>query len=327
MSSEMRAYVARRVLMLVPLLIGLSLVMFLLLHIAPGDPATAAMPPAALSNPSFVEQTRKNLGLDKPLIVQYGYWLRNLATGDLGTAYGFNRQPVLDLIGQRIWGTIQLQGAALAISLLIAIPVGVVSATRQYSIWDNAVTIGSFVGLALPGFWLALLLQIWLGVKLGIFPIISTGQANADWSERWRYFVLPIVVLALPSIAYFARFMRSSMLETINQDYVTTARAKGLTNRSVLYSHALRNALLPMVTVVGLQLPQILGGAVIIEQIFAWPGIGLLAYEAITKRDYPVILGVTTVVGAAIMITAVLVDIVYVLLDPRVSVAGGASDA
>ena len=327
MSSEMRAYVARRVLMLIPLLLGLSLVMFLLLHIAPGDPATASMPPSALSNPDFVEQTRKNLGLDKPLIVQYGYWLRNLVTGDLGTAYGFNRQPVLDLIGQRIWGTIQLQGAALAISLLIAVPVGIISATRQYSLWDHSVTVGSFIGLALPGFWLALLLQIWLGVKLGLFPIISTGQANADWSERWKYFVLPIVVLALPNIAYFARFMRSSMLETINQDYVTTARAKGLNNRSVLYSHALRNALLPMVTVVGLQLPQILGGAVIIEQIFAWPGVGLLAFDAIGKRDYPVILGITMVVGAAIMITSVIVDIVYVLLDPRVSVAGGSSNA
>ncbi len=313
---------ARRVLMLIPLLIGLSLVMFLLLHLAPGDPATASLPPSALANPAFVEQTRENLGLDKPIIVQYGYWLRNLATGDLGTAYGFNRQPVLELIGQRIWGTIQLQGVALVLALIVAVPVGVISATRQYSLWDNSVTIGSFIGLALPSFWLALLLQVWLGVKLGWFKIISTGQADADWSERWKYFVLPVIVLTLPNIAYFARFMRSSMLETINQDYVTTARAKGLSNRSVLYSHALRNALLPMVTVIGLQLPQILGGAVIIEQIFAWPGVGLLAFDAIAKRDYPVILGITMVVGAGIMIAAVLVDLIYVLLDPRVSVAG-----
>jgi peptide/nickel transport system permease protein len=325
MSGEMRAYIVRRVLMLFPLLIGLSLVMFLLLHLAPGDPATASMPPSALSNPAFVEQTRKNLGLDKPVVVQYGYWLRNLATGDLGTAYGFNRKPVLDLIGERIWGTIQLQGAALTLGLLIAIPVGIISATRQYSLWDNSVTIGSFIGLALPSFWLALLLQVWLGVKLNLFPVLSTGQANADWSERWKYFVLPVLVLMLPNIAYFARFMRSSMLEVINQDYVTTARAKGLANRDVLYGHALRNSLLPMVTVVGLQLPQILGGAVIIEQIFAWPGVGLLAFDAIAKRDYPVILGITLVVGAGIMVAAVLVDIVYVLLDPRVSVAGGSN--
>ena len=327
MSSEMRAYILRRILILFPMLVGLSLVMFLLLHLAPGDPATASIPPSALSNPDFVERTRANLGLDKPLIVQYGYWLRNLAQGDLGTAYNFNRTPVLTLIGQRIWGTIQLQGLALLISLVIAVPVGIISATRQYSFMDNSVTVGSFIGLALPSFWLALLLQVWLGVKLNLFPIISTGQANADWGERWKYFVLPIVVLALPNIAYFARFMRSSMLEVVNQDYVLTARAKGLNRRSVLYGHALRNALLPMVTVIGLQLPQILGGAVIIEQIFAWPGVGLLAFEAIGKRDYPVILGVTMVVGAAIMVTAVIVDIVYVLLDPRVSVAGGAKGA
>jgi peptide/nickel transport system permease protein len=323
MSGEMRAYIVRRVLMLFPLLIGLSLVMFLLLHLAPGDPATASMPPSALSNPAFVEQTRANLGLDKPLVVQYGYWLRNLATGDLGTAYGFNRKPVLDLIGERIWGTIQLQGAALTLGLLVAIPVGIISATRQYSLWDNSVTIGSFIGLALPSFWVALLLQVWIGVKLDLLPILSTGQATADWGERWKYFVLPVLVLTLPNIAYFARFMRSSMLETINHDYITTARAKGLGNRDVLYGHALRNSLLPMVTVIGLQLPQILGGAVIIEQIFAWPGVGLLAFDAIAKRDYPVILGITLVVGAGIMVTAVLVDIVYVLLDPRVSVAGG----
>ncbi len=321
MSSPMRAYIMRRVLMLVPLLIGLSMIMFLLLHLAPGDPATAAMPPSVLSNPEFVEQTRRNLGLDEPFYTQYLIWAKNLATGELGTAYGFNRQPVLDLIGQRIWGTIQLQGAALLFGLLVAIPVGVISATRQYSLWDNSVTVGSFIGLALPSFWLALLLQVWLGVQLDLFPIISTGQANVDWSERWKYFVLPVVVLTLPNIAYFARFMRSSMLEVINQDYVTTARAKGLSNGNVLYGHALRNALLPMVTVIGLQLPQILGGAVIIEQIFAWPGVGLLAFEAIGKRDYPVILGVTMVVGAAIMVTSVLVDVVYVLLDPRVSVA------
>ncbi|MBA2469854.1 MAG: ABC transporter permease [Chloroflexia bacterium] len=322
MLSETRAYMIRRVLMLVPLLIGLSFVMFLLLRLAPGDPATAMMSPQAMNNPDYVEQTRRNLGLDEPLYAQYGIWLRNLATGDLGTAYSFNNKPVLNLIGERVMGTLQLQGAALLLGILIAVPVGIISATRQYSLWDNSVTVGSFIGLALPGFWLALLLQVWLGVRLDWFPIISTGQANADWSERWKFFVLPIVVLTLPNIAYFARFMRSSMLEVINQDYVITARAKGLSRRDVLYSHALRNALLPMVTVIGLQLPQIIGGAVIIEQIFAWPGLGLLAFDAISRRDYPVIMGITMVTGAVIMIASVMVDLIYVLLDPRVSVAG-----
>lgn len=325
MSGQMGAYMARRVLLLIPMLLGLSLVMFLLLRLAPGDPATAMMSPQAANNPDFVEQTRANLGLDKPLYMQYVIWVKNLAQGDLGTAYSFNNKPVLDLIGERVWGTMQLQGFALLLGVLIAVPVGIISATRQYSLWDNSVTIGSFIGLAIPSFWLALLLQVWMGVKLGWFPIISTGQANADWGERWKYFVLPIVVLTLPNIAYFARFMRSSMLEVINQDYVTTARAKGLNNKQVLYGHALRNALLPMVTVIGLQLPQIIGGAVIIEQIFAWPGLGLLAFDAISRRDYPVILGITMVAGAVIMVASVLVDLIYVLLDPRVSVAGSAN--
>lgn len=323
MQSSMLAYILRRLVYLVPLLLGLTLVMFTLLHITPGDPAASMMSPQALNNPDYLEQTRANLGLDKPLPVQYGVWVRNLVTGDFGIAYSFNRKPVLDLIGDRLWATVQLQGIALILAIVIAIPVGIVSATRQYSVLDNVVTITSFAGIALPNFWIALLLQVWLGVKLGWFPIISTGQADEPWSDRWRFFVMPLIVLILPSVAYFARFMRSAMLEMIHQDYVTTARAKGLSNPVVLYRHALRNALLPMVTVIGLQLPQIIGGAVIIEQIFSWPGLGSLAFDAIGKRDYPVILGMTTLIGATVMVVNVLVDIVYVIIDPRVSINSG----
>lgn len=321
MSSSTWAYIARRTIFLIPLLIGLSLVMFLIVHLAPGDPATAMLGPQAPSSPEFLEQTRKNLGLDKPLPIQYLIWIGKLATGDFGTAYSFNGKPVLDLIGERFWGTVQLQGISLFLGIIIAIPIGILSATRQYSALDNSVTVGSFIGLALPNFWLALLLQIWLGVQLGLLPTISTGQAGEPWSERWKFFLMPVIVLTLPNIAYFVRFMRSSMLEVINQDYITTARAKGIDHRGVLYGHALRNALIPMITVIGLQLPRILGGAVIIEQIFAWPGIGLLAWDAIGRRDYPVILGVTMIIGAAIMVVNVLVDLVYVLVDPRVSVS------
>jgi peptide/nickel transport system permease protein len=320
MQSGVWAYLARRALFLIPLLIGLSMLMFLLIQSAPGDPVLAMMGERAASNPQYVEQARKNLGLDKPIPVQYFYWLRRIVVhGDLGTAYTFNNKPVLSLIGERFWSTIQLQAISLFLGLLIAIPVGIVSATRQYSAVDNTVTVGSFLGLALPNFWLALLLQIWVGVKLGWLPVISTGQANADFPERFKYFIMPVIVLALPNIAYFARFMRSSMLEVINQDYVTVGRAKGLDGRTVLYRHALRNALIPMVTIVGLQLPRILSGAVIIEQIFAWPGLGDLAFKAIGQRDYPVILAVTLLSGAAVMIVNLLTDLVYVLVDPRVS--------
>ncbi len=321
MRSSIWAYTARRLFFLIPLLLGLSLVMFVLLHAAPGDPAVSMLSPQAAVNDQYLEQTRKNMGLDKPVPVQYLIWVKNLVTGDFGTAYSFNGKPVLDLIGERVWGTVQLQGISLLLGIVLAVPIGIISATRQYSTLDNTVTVGSFVGLALPNFWLALMLQIWLGVQLGWLPTISTGQASADWSERWKYFVLPVIVLTLPNIAYFTRFMRSSMLEVINMDFMTTARSKGLRDRQVLYRHGVRNALIPMITVIGLQLPRILGGSVIIEQIFAWPGIGLLAWDAITRRDYPVIMGITILLGAAIMVTNVLVDLVYAFVDPRVSAA------
>jgi peptide/nickel transport system permease protein len=292
--------------------------MFGLIHAAPGDPVLALLGPQAATNPEILEQARENWGLNDPLPVQYLRWVGNIVQGDFGRSYSYNNVPVLDLIGQRATATIQLQGLALMIALSIAIPVGIVSATRQYSATDNVVTVGSFIGLALPNFWLALLLQIWLGVELGWLPVLSAGQGDVAWPERLKFFIMPVIVAALPSIAYFARFMRSAMLEVIGQDYVRVAQAKGLGPRPVLYRHALRNALIPMVTVIGLQLPQILSGAVIIEQIFAWPGLGDLAYQAITRRDYPVILAVTLIAGFAVMVVSVLVDLVYVLVDPRV---------
>ncbi|CAN5742999.1 oligopeptide ABC transporter permease AppB [soil metagenome] len=312
-------YMARRVLYLIPLLIGLSMIMFALIHAAPGDPALAMMGERGAANPQFLEQARKNLGLDQPLPVQYVKWVGNMLRGDFGTAYTFGNKPVLELIGSRLWSTVSLQAIALFLGLAIAVPVGILSATRQYSKVDNAVTVGSFVGLALPNFWLALMLQIWISVELGWLPVISTGQANAPFPERIKYFILPVIVLALPNIAYFARFMRSSMLEVIHQDYVTVARAKGLNDRAVLYRHSLRNALIPMITVVGLQLPRILGGAVIIEQIFAWPGLGDLAFKAIGQRDYPVILAITMLSGVAVMVVNLITDFIYAITDPRVS--------
>lgn len=313
------SYLIRRTLILIPLMIGLSIIMFALIHAAPGDPVIAMMGPTAASNPRYVEQARANLGLDQSLPRQYVTWASNLLHGDFGTAYTFGNKPVIDLIGDRFWATLLLQGIALFLGILIAVPVGIISATRQYSKTDNAVTVFSFIGLALPNFWLALMLQVWIAVRLGWLPVISTGQANAPFPERIRYFILPVIVLVLPNIAYFARFMRSSMLEVKNQDYVTVARAKGLPNRAVLYRHSLRNALIPMITVIGLQLPTLIGGAVIIEQIFAWPGLGDLAVKAIGQRDYPVILAITLLSGLVVMIVNLLVDVFYAIADPRVS--------
>jgi peptide/nickel transport system permease protein len=316
-SAENRQYILRRIVLLVPLLLGLSIIVFLLIHLAPGDPALAFVSEQGL-DPQIVAQVRKNLGLDQPLPVQYVIWLSHVARLDFGTAYTFNQTPVIELIAQRLPATLVLQSLALVVSLVIAIPVGIVSAKRQYSLLDNAATAGAFLGLALPSFWIALLLQLLLAVALGWLPA-STPGADETGPGRLRYLILPVAILALPTLAVFIRFVRSSMLEVIKQDYVTTARAKGLSDPSVTYGHALKNALIPIFTVVGTQLARLLGGSVIVEYIFAWPGLGALAYESILRRDYPVVLALTMLTGAFILVVNVVVDIAYTVADPRLS--------
>jgi peptide/nickel transport system permease protein len=316
-SPENRRYILRRILLLLPLLFGLTIIVFTMIHLAPGDPALAFVSEQSI-DPQVVAQVRKNLGLDQPLPVQYAIWLSHVARLDFGTAYTFNQTPVIELIQQRLPATLVLQSLALVVSLAVAIPLGIVSARKQYSALDNAATAGAFLGLALPNFWIALLLQLFLAVSLGWLPA-STPGTDESGPARLRYLVLPTIVLALPTLAVFARFVRSSMLEVIKQDYVTTARAKGLSETTVTYRHALKNALIPMVTVVGTQLARLLGGAVIVEYIFAWPGLGALAYESILRRDYPVVLALTILTGAFILVVNVLVDIAYTFADPRLT--------
>lgn len=316
MSAATRNYIARRVLMLIPLMIGLSIVVFAIVHLSPGDPALAFVSEQSI-DPSILAQVRHNLGLDKPLPVQYGIWLAHVVRLDFGTAYTFNQASVSTLIGQHLLATVELQALSLALSVLIAIPLGIISARRQYSVIDNLATGGSFLGLALPDFWLALMLQLLLAVHLGWLPASTQGQ-DTHGIHRVPYFIMPAVVLAVPTIAIFTRFMRSSMLEVIKQDYVTTARSKGLGERTVIYRHALRNAILPMVTVIGNQLPRLLGGAIIVETVFAWPGLGWLGYQSILQRDYPVVLALTLLTGAFILVTNLFVDLLYALLDPRI---------
>ena len=318
--SGTQAYMIRRALLVVPLLLGLSIIIFLLVQLAPGDPALAFVSEQN-NDPEVLEQIREDLGLNQPLPIQYGKWLQKIVQGDFGTAYTFNSKPVLTLIKERAWPTIQIQALSIVLALGLALPVGIVSATRQYSAVDNSATVGAFIGLAMPQFWFALLLQLFLGVQLGWLPIATQGQ-DVDGLARAKYYILPVVVLALPLIATFARFMRSSMLEVVRQDYINTARAKGLTERNVLYRHALRNALIPMVTIIGLQLPRMLSGGVIVEAIFAWPGLGLLGYEAILRRDYPIILALTVISGAFLLVLNIVIDMIYVLVDPRISYSG-----
>jgi peptide/nickel transport system permease protein len=313
-------YMIRRVLLLIPLLIGLSLVMFLLIHLAPGDPVRAFVSQPNV-DPAFIAQARHNLGLDQPLPVQYARYMGRLVRGDFGTAYTFNSKPVLSLIKSRVAATVILQGISLAIALLIAIPLGILSATKQYSFLDNTTTVGSFIGLAIPNFWLALLLQLYLSVKFHWLPTISTGQAQAPFPARIKYFVMPVIVLALPSIAYFARFMRSAMLEVMRQDYIRTARAKGASERSVNYHHALRNAILPVITVIGIEAAFLMGGLIVTETVFNIPGVARFLVEAIKWRDYPIVQNLVMFVAVVAVTVNFIVDVLYAVLDPRIKYA------
>lgn len=310
-------YILRRLLLVPFLVLGLSLLIFGLIHLAPGDPALAFISEQAL-DPERVEQIRRNLGLDQPLPVQYAIWLSHVARLDFGTAYTFNRTPVIELIAQRLGPTLQLQGLALTLALLLAIPIGILAARRVGSWIDHLATSGVLLGVALPNFWIALLLQLLFAVRLGWLPPFGSGT-TASGGYQLSYYILPVTVLTLGILPIFVRFMRSAMLEVLQQDYIRTARAKGLHENTVLLGHAFRNAIIPMITVVGNQLPALLSGSVIVEYIFGWPGLGSLAYEAILRRDYPVILALTLLSGTFILIINVIVDILYALVDPRIS--------
>lgn len=309
-------YILRRLLGVIPLLIAISVLVFALIHLAPGDPAAFFVSEGEFS----AEQQaaiRAKFGLDQPLPMQYLIWLGNAARGDFGRSFSFG-VPVGRLLAERLPATLELQAAALFFALLLSIPIGIASAIRQYSLFDNVASAGAFAGISLPDFWFALMLQLLFTLQLGWLPSSTMGEGE-PWTTRWSYFVMPVIVLGLARLASFTRFMRSSMLEVIHQDYITTARAKGVRRWDILTLHALRNALIPMVTIVGLQLPRLVGGAVIVENVFAWPGLGALAVDAVLRRDYPVIMGVTMVTAVFVLLLNLIVDIVYVLVDPRIT--------
>lgn len=308
----MRAYVVRRVLLLVPTLIGVSLLAFALANLTPGDPAaellrrTTDHPPS----PQAVAETRKELGLDRPLAIQYVSWLGDALTGDLGISYG-TRRPVSAEIIRRIPRTLELAVPAAMAALLVALVLGVVSAVYRNRWPDQLIRMGSVVGASMPSFWLALLLIIFFSLKLSVLPV-------AGREAGMRSLVLPILTLALAPTAVLSRFTRSTMLETLEEDYVRTARAKGLTGWRVVGHHALRNACIPIVTAFGTSLGHLVSGAVIIETIFLWPGVGKLGVDAILQRDYPMIQGFTLYAGVAFVALNLLVDLSYGLFDPRI---------
>jgi peptide/nickel transport system permease protein len=308
----------------VPVLVGITLATYVLVNLAPGDPVTALINPetAASLGPDFIEQQREALGLNKPLPVRYVLWLGEIARGNLGFSTR-DGQPIAGKIAERVWPTARLMLTALALALLVAIPVGVLSAIKQYSILDYVVTVAGLAAISIPSFFLALLGIYIVSLKLGWLPTagMATIGQPASVLDSLLHLILPALVLGLAEAAPLIRYTRSSMLEVVRQEYVTVARAKGLGERVVLYRHALRNALIPLVTVIALGLPRLFGGTVIIEAVFAWPGMGTLAITAVRERDYPVIMAINLISAVMILSSSLLADLVYAYVDPRIKYA------
>ncbi len=309
-------------------LLGITLVSFIVIHLAPGTPTEMQTTLNPLANDLVRERLNALYGLDRPLWEQYIDWLSRIIRLDFGTSLSSDARPVLDKILERAPLTIGMNVISLIFTLLISIPIGIVSAVKRGSFLDKALTVLVFVGFAMPSFWLALLLMLYFGIDLGVLPLsglTSLDFAQFSWVEKSldisRHLLLPILVGLVGSIAGTSRFLRSSMLEVLQQDYITTARAKGLPERIVIGRHALRNALLPVITMLGLSVPGLIGGSVIIESIFALPGLGQLFYNAVMARDYPLIMG-NLVLGAVLTLLGnMLADAGYALADPRIRTA------
>jgi peptide/nickel transport system permease protein len=300
-------YTLRRLLIAIPILFTVVTLVFFIFRIVPGDPAR--MLAGEDASQEQIERIRAEWGLDQPVLVQYTTYLRRIAQGDLGQSI-MTRRPVSTEIWYRFWNTIQLAITAIALATVCGVFFGTVSAVRRGSIWDFFATLISLLGISIPVFWLGLLLMYLFSIQLGFLP--SAGK------DGWKYFIMPTITLSVFSLAFITRITRSSLLETLHQDYVRTARAKGVQEMRVLISHALRNALLPVVTVVGLRFGYMLGGAVITEVVFAWPGIGRLLIQAVGARDIPVVQAILLVFAASFVLVNLTVDILYAYIDPRI---------
>jgi peptide/nickel transport system permease protein len=319
-------FIGKRLAQMVPLLLGITLITFTIIHLAPGGPVEVQTEMSLKTSAQARENLKKLYGLDKPLYVQYKEWLVRFATLDFGKSFVDGRD-VLKKIAERIPITLIINVLSLLLIFIVAVPVGVLSATKQYSLFDKISTVFVFVGFSTPTFWLALLLMILFGVYLGILPIsgiqsIETAGMSAmervfDWG---RHLVLPVFIAAFGGIAGFSRYTRSSMLEVIRQDYIRTARAKGLREGVVIKRHAFRNALLPIVTILGLAIPGLIGGSVIFETIFSIPGMGQLFYSSVMSRDYPTIMGLAVISAFLTLLGNLIADIAYGLVDPRIRV-------
>lgn len=313
-----KGFIAKRVLISVPTFFIASLIVFFLVHSAPGDPILTlyGLQPDTDFDREQLDYMRHLYGLDQPIIVQYFHWISRVIRFDLGRSYVY-RSPVSELVAKAILNTLKLQLTGTVLAILIAIPIGVISAVKQYSKIDYTLMTGSLLLWSLPWFWYGLMLILVFSVTLGWLPSHGTSYSGGFFDEL-RHMILPVAVLATATLGFLARIVRSSMLEVLRQDYIVVARAKGLRERIVIYKHALRNALLPVVTVIGLYFGFVLSGAAIIETTFAWPGCGWLIVQASTFRDYTLLMGITMVVTLSVIISVLITDITYGYLDPRI---------
>ncbi len=333
----MLTYLIKRVLWMIPLLIGISLISFFIMHLAPGDITNNE----ASFNPKASEESRQKLralyNLDKPVIVQYGLWMKRMIKLDFGKSFSTHQKPVFwqttDKEGNVTKGMIQealpitliINFIGLLITLGLAIPLGVIAAQKNMLWQDKSITLFNFIGFSIPGFWLSLLLMYWLGVMNNWLPISGLHSINYESLSAWGklkdsidHLIMPVLIPSITGLAGITLFVKNGMLDVFHQDYITTARAKGLNEHSVVYTHALRNALLPLITIVGLSIPGLIGGSVIAETIFAIPGMGKLFFDAVLMRDFPVIMGILTIGSALTLIGNLVADLAYAWADPRV---------
>lgn len=330
-------YLIKRLLWMIPMLVGISLISFFIMHLAPGDITNNE----AAFNPKASEESRQKLRelyhLDKPIHVQYGLWLERMVRLDFGHSFASHQKPVLfgntdpsgnytaGMIEEALPITLMMNILGLLITLMLAVPLGVIAAQRNKAWQDRSITLFNFVGFSIPGFWLSLLLMYWLGVANNWLPISGLHSIQYESMDYWAklkdsfsHLILPVVIPSITGLASITLFVKNGMLDVLQQDYITTARAKGLSEQKVIYGHALRNALLPLITIIGLSIPGLIGGSVISETIFAIPGMGKLFYDAVLMRDFPVVMGILTIGSALTLLGNLLADVAYAWADPRV---------
>lgn len=322
----MTEYLIRRLLQSVLVIFLITVVTFLLIHAAPGGPTQVFLAPGL--SPEAFEQQKQNLGLDKPLPVQYLRWVGDLLQGDLGYTFK-NHLPVGDLLWPRIGNTFILMGSAWLLTLIIALPWGIYNSTKEYGLSDQTASFISYIGFAMPTFWFGILLQQWFSLGLDWLPLSDMHSRGKEDSllDLLLHLVLPITVLSLGFLASYIKYARASMLEVLEMDYIRTARAKGVKERKVVFRHALRNALIPIITILGLDLPLLVGGAALTENVFNWPGMGRLYVEMATAREYSVLMAITIVTSVMVILGSLLADILYAIVDPRVKLGGKGTKA